>query len=69
MTAAPDGRRDADRGFHREGRRLVLEPVDIERDARGWPHAWWELAGAAPTFDVGERSRLHERGDVLGPRR
>jgi virulence-associated protein VagC len=55
--------------IHREGRRIVLEPIDIERDARGWPQAWWELAGAAPTFAVGDRSRVHEREDVLRPRR
>jgi antitoxin VapB len=55
--------------IHREGRRLVLEPVEIERDARGWPRAWWDLAGADPAFDIGDRSRPHERDDMLGPRR
>lgn len=49
----------------REGRRLVLEPVEVERDARGWPEAWWRLAGAAPDFDVGPRDAAHERADVF----
>lgn len=51
--------------IHREGERVVLEPIHIERDAKGWPLALWELAGAAPEFDVGERGVPHERGDVL----
>lgn len=55
--------------IHREGRRIVLEPIDLDRDARGWPRAWWDLAGAAPSFDVGDRSRPHERENILGPRR
>ncbi len=49
----------------REGESLVLEPVELEKDELGWPRAFWELAGSAPAFDVGERSRPHERGDVL----
>ena len=53
----------------REGRRLVLEPEQVERDAKGWPLAFWALAGAAPAFDVGDRRRRHERGDVLRTRR
>jgi virulence-associated protein VagC len=55
--------------IHREGRRVVLEPVEVERDAKGWPTAFWKLAGAAPEFDLGWRGAAHERGDVLGPRR
>jgi virulence-associated protein VagC len=51
--------------IHREGRRVVLEPCEIERDAKGWPTAWWRLAGAAPDFDLGDRAAVHERGDVL----
>jgi len=51
--------------IHREGRRVVLEPCEIERDAKGWPTAWWRLAGAAPDFDVGDRAAAHERSDVL----
>src|SRR5258706_2977279 len=51
--------------IHREGERVVLVPVRAERDAQGWPVAWWRLAGAAPEFDVGERAGRHERGDVL----
>jgi len=54
--------------IHREGRRVVLEPVEVERDAKGWPTAFWKLAGAEPEFDVGWRGAAHERGDVLGPR-
>lgn len=48
-----------------EGRGLLLEPVEIERDRRGWPEAWWRLAGAATEFDIGPRGDAHERGDVL----
>jgi virulence-associated protein VagC len=51
--------------IHREGRRVVLEPCEVERDAKGWPTSWWLLAGAAPEFDVGDRTAAHERGDVL----
>jgi virulence-associated protein VagC len=53
----------------REGSSLVLEPIELETDELGWPRAFWELAGSAPTFDVGDRSRAHERGDVLARRR
>ena len=53
----------------REGTRLVIEPVAIERDAMGWPTVWWQLAGAAPELDLGERGTRHERGDVFAPRR
>jgi hypothetical protein len=52
----------------REGHRLVIEPLSIERDAKGWPTAWWKLAGAAEAFDVGARETPHERGDVLSPK-
>ena len=55
--------------IRREGESLVLEPVRVERDARGWPVAWWELAGSAPGFDVGPRDERHERDDVLDRRR
>jgi antitoxin VapB len=54
---------------HREGRRLVLEPLEIERDAKGWPKVFWSLAGSAPDFEVGDRGAPHERRDVLAPRR
>ncbi len=54
--------------IHSEGRRVVLEPCEIERDAKGWPTAWWQLAGAAPDFDVGDRAAAHERGNVLRSR-
>jgi hypothetical protein len=51
--------------IHREGARVVLEAADIVRDAMGWPEAFWNLAGAAPEFDLGDRSQAHDRGDVL----
>ena len=47
----------------------MLEPVEIERDEKGWPRAFWELAGSAPDFDLGERGQGHKHGDVLGPPR
>jgi hypothetical protein len=59
----------AEVSIRREGARLVLEPLDIERDAKGWPRAFWELAGSAPDFDLGDRGEGHERGDVLALRR
>jgi antitoxin VapB len=49
----------------REGQALVLEPIQMERDERGWPLAFWALAGAAPGFDLGDRSAPHEREDAL----
>jgi virulence-associated protein VagC len=52
--------------IHREGKRVVLEPADLPRDAMGWPEAFWRLAGAAPEFDVGSRPLRHERDDALG---
>jgi len=54
--------------IRREGRAVVLEPVEIERDDKGWPEAWWSLAGSAPEFDVGDREASHERDDVLADR-
>jgi virulence-associated protein VagC len=51
--------------IHREGDRVILGPVEVRRDAKGWPVAFWELAGAAPEFSVGQRGTAHERGDVL----
>jgi len=50
----------------KQGSSLVLEPVELEADEMGWPRAFWELAGSAPEFDLGERGRAHERDDVLG---
>jgi len=47
-----------------DGARVILEPVAIPRDANGWPLALWEIAGAAPEFDVGDRSSPHERGTI-----
>lgn len=51
--------------IHREGERVVLQATSIRRDAKGWPLAWWALAGAAPEFEVGERRAPHERRDVF----
>jgi hypothetical protein len=53
----------------REGESLVLEPIELAKDELGWPRAFWALAGSAPSFDVGDRSRTHERGDVFARRR
>lgn len=39
-------------------REKELEPTMPERDANGWPLAFWALAGAEPTFDVGDRRRV-----------
>ena len=55
--------------IRREGSSLVIEPLEIERDEKGWPRAFWELAGSSPDFDLGDRTAGHERGDVLAPRR
>jgi virulence-associated protein VagC len=55
--------------IRQEGRSVVLEPIEIERDDKGWPEAWWRLAGSAPEFDVGDRQTPHEREDVLGSHR
>jgi virulence-associated protein VagC len=54
--------------IRQEGRSVVLEPVEIKRDEKGWPEAWWSLAGSAPEFDIGDRQASHERGDVLAGR-
>jgi virulence-associated protein VagC len=55
--------------IRREGEALVLQPLELRRDAKGWPQAFWELAGAAPEFSTGARPARHERGDVLRRRR
>jgi hypothetical protein len=47
---------------------VILAQVEIERDERGWPEAWWRLAGSAPEFDVGDRKASCERDDVLASR-
>jgi virulence-associated protein VagC len=52
----------------RQGEALVLEPLALERDEKGWPLAFWALAGAAPAFEVGDRLTPHERDDALGDR-
>jgi virulence-associated protein VagC len=49
----------------KQGSSLVLEPVELETDENGWPQAFWQLAGAAPDFELGDRGERHERGDVL----
>jgi virulence-associated protein VagC len=55
--------------IRKDGNALVLEPVEVPRDANGWPEAFWALAGAAPGLSVGDRAARHERGDVLDRRR
>ena len=59
----------AEVSIRRDGSSLVMEPVEIDRDEKGWPRALWELAGSAPDFELGDRTLDHERGDVLGSRR
>jgi hypothetical protein len=59
----------AEVSIRKEGSRLVLEPLDIERDEQGWPRAFWDLAGSFPELELGDRTAGHERGDVLAPRR
>jgi hypothetical protein len=59
----------AEVSIRREGACLVLEPLDIERDEKGWPRAFWKLGGSAPDFDLGDRGAAHERGNVLLGRR
>jgi len=51
--------------IRREGQRVILEPPRVERDEKGWPLAWWELAGAAPEFALGDRPAHHERDNPL----
>ena len=41
----------------RDGARVILEPVAVPRDAKGWPLALWRLMGAAPEFDLGDRGQ------------
>jgi hypothetical protein len=55
--------------IHREGRQVILEPLEIERDDKGWPTAFWKLAGSAPELNLGDRRIEHERGDVLRRKR
>lgn len=50
---------------HRDGDRVVLEPIRIRRDKQGWPIALWELIGSAPEFDTGEKNLRYEREDPL----
>ncbi len=51
--------------IHRAGDTVVLEPVTQPRDEQGWPQAFWDLAGADPGFDLGDRKQGHERGDIF----
>ena len=51
--------------IYRAGDAVVLEPTRVPRDKNGWPQAWWSLAGADPEFDLGDRDRAHERGDIF----
>jgi virulence-associated protein VagC len=54
---------------HRDGERVVLEPVRVPRDERGWPLALWKLMGSAPDFETGERDERYERKDPFRPGR
>jgi virulence-associated protein VagC len=49
----------------RRGNTVLLEPVNVPRDKNGWPQAFWDLAGADPEFDLGDRNRGYERGDIF----
>jgi virulence-associated protein VagC len=53
---------------HRDGTRVILEPLQIKRDQKGWPLAFWSLEGAAPDFTVGDRAAPHERADLFQPK-
>ena len=39
---------------------LLLEIVELETDEMGWPRAFWELAGSAPDFDLGDRRKCQD---------
>lgn len=55
--------------IHREGRRIVLEPPDVELDARGWPRGFWQDPPRVDEdFDLGDRAAPAERPDPLGKR-
>jgi virulence-associated protein VagC len=52
--------------IRQEGSRLVLEPAAKEVDANGWPVDFFSLFGQlVASFNVGERTRRHERKDPL----
>ena len=51
---------------HRNGDRLILEPVS-SLDANGWPTDFWEIfGGLGDDFDLGDRERAAERTAPLG---
>jgi antitoxin VapB len=33
---------------HREGKRIVLEPIEVDRDERGWSHSFLEMIQGPP---------------------
>ena len=51
--------------IERDGDGVVLRRVETPRDKKGWPLAFWQIAGADPDFDVGAREVPHERRDPL----
>jgi antitoxin VapB len=52
--------------IQKEGTRLVIEPPQSPLDAHGWPVSFWSIFGELDeSFDVGDRSRPHERSDPL----
>jgi hypothetical protein len=49
------------------GNALLLQPVRAGLDRRGWPRGFFDIfGGAAAGLDLGDRSELPERVDVLG---
>lgn len=51
--------------IRQEGNLVILQSLEIARDPNGWPLSFWDLAGAAPDFDIADRAVLPERGDIL----
>ncbi|MER2565754.1 MAG: hypothetical protein ABTQ32_33835 [Myxococcaceae bacterium] len=54
--------------IHREGKNLVLEPVEEQTDENGWPLKFLEFfRGVEPDerLDLGDRTKKPERGNPL----
>ena len=51
---------------HREGKRIVIEPIEIERDERGWSLAFLEMIKGPPdpAFPGRPAQGKHERKTV-----
>ena len=55
--------------IHREGRRIVLEPMRTPHDPNGWPLDFWRIFGQLnEDFETGHRASKHEREEPLGKR-